>query len=82
MKIMAAKKKSFEQALTRLEEVVAELENGETTLERSVDLYKEGIGLSVLCGESLNAAEKEVTLLRRTADGAFETKPFEGGELE
>ncbi len=47
------KKKTFEQALSRLEEIVSNIENNQTTLEESVKLYKEGIELSIFCGKQL-----------------------------
>ena len=38
---MAEKKMTFEQAMTRLEEIVSQLENGEHTLEDALSLYEE-----------------------------------------
>lgn len=40
---MAEKKMTFEQAMTRLEEIVSQLENGEHTLEDALSLYEEGV---------------------------------------
>ncbi|WP_417327105.1 exodeoxyribonuclease VII small subunit, partial [Evtepia gabavorous] len=34
---------TFEQAMTRLEEIVSQLENGEHTLEDALSLYEEGV---------------------------------------
>ena len=39
---MAEKKRTFEQSMSRLEEIVVQLENGEHTLEDSLSLYEEG----------------------------------------
>lgn len=75
------KKKSFEQALNRLEEIIENIENDEITLEESVKLYKEGIELSVFCGESLKKTENEIMLLKQKADGVFEEIPFESTEV-
>lgn len=74
---MAKKKLTFEQGLARLEEIINEIENSDRTLEETVKLYKEGVSLSLLCEERLQAAEKEITLLQRTADGLFVQKSFE-----
>ena len=39
---MAAKKKPFEESMTRLEEIVSILERGESTLDESLALFEEG----------------------------------------
>ena len=56
---------NFEQALTRLEEVVEAMESEETLLEDSIALYKEGIELSMRCNEILGRLEGEITLLQQ-----------------
>lgn len=75
-----AKKKSFEEALTRLEEIAELMENNETGLENSVKLYKEGVELSVYCSEILNKAEQQVTELKESAEGVFSKRNFYLGE--
>lgn len=47
---------SFEQSIKRIEEIVSQLETGELTLEKSVELYHEGIGLAVSCKNDLEAS--------------------------
>ena len=74
---MAAKKRGFEEALARLEEIAETMEKEETGLEESVKLYKEGVELSVFCAEKLTKAQQEVTELKKTADGIFKTEPFD-----
>lgn len=65
----AAKKKiSFEDQLKRLQKIVGELESGSISLEKSVELYKEGVELAKSCREQLKAAKQEVTVL---SDGIF-----------
>lgn len=50
---------SFEEALQKLEAIVEELNDEEITLEKSVELYEEGLKLSKICSETLeNAALK------------------------
>lgn len=50
---------SFEEALEKLEAIVEKLSDQEITLEKSVELYEEGLRLSKLCSETLeNAALK------------------------
>ena len=56
---------SFEQSLDRLEKVVEVMENKETPLEQSIELYKEGLALSKYCNEFLGRIEGEITLLQQ-----------------
>ena len=50
---------SFEEALEELEAIVEQLGNQDITLEKSVELYEEGLRLSKICSETLeNAALK------------------------
>ena len=46
---MAEKKRSFEESMARLEEIVTQLEKGEAPLEESLKLFEEGTGLVRLC---------------------------------
>ncbi len=52
--------KNFEKAITELEERVKKLENGELTLEQSIDEYKKGMDLAAYCIETLKKAEQEI----------------------
>lgn len=55
---MASKKNpTFEQALTRLEEIAAGLEDGSMSLEESLKAYEEGISLVRLCQKTLENAK-------------------------
>ncbi|MDZ7772623.1 MAG: exodeoxyribonuclease VII small subunit [Balneolaceae bacterium] len=51
---------NFEDALSRLEEIVNELESDEISLEDSIALYEEGIRLSRICTEKLEEAELRI----------------------
>lgn len=51
---------SFEEALKRLEQIVDELEDESISLEKSIELYEEGIELSKLCTETLEEAELRI----------------------
>lgn len=51
---------SFEAALERLEEIVELLEAGEAPLEQAMNLYEEGVKLTVLCQGKLSTAEKRL----------------------
>lgn len=72
---MAKKKITFEDAMTRLEEIVERLETEEVPLEEAVKLYQEGLSLSAICKEKLAAAEGCIVLLRKEA-GIWEETPF------
>lgn len=64
--------KSFEEALKRLEEITASLEQGEVPLENTVKMFKEGIGLANICKEKLKSAEKEIQKLIKGSDDDFQ----------
>jgi exodeoxyribonuclease VII small subunit len=64
--------KTFEAALKRLEEIVDALEEGETPLDKAMELYEEGLELSRFCGEKLKATELRLKKLSKTIDGQFE----------
>ena len=68
-------KKSFETALTRLEKITEELEDGELSLENSLKKFEEGIQLAEFCSEQLSEAKAKVELLLEK-DGKIETLPF------
>ena len=53
------KKMTFEQAMTRLEEIVSQLENGEHTLEDALSLYEEGVKRMKQCVSMLDRAEQK-----------------------
>jgi len=71
------KQKNFESNLLRLSEIVEEVENPATPLEKSLNLYKEGLTLAATCGESLKTYEQEILILQKAADETFNLKPFE-----
>ena len=51
---------TFEENLTRLNDIVVQLENYKLPLEKALELYKEGIDLSVDCKKSLESAKLSV----------------------
>ena len=74
---MAAKKKSFEESLARLGEVVRTLERGDSPLADSLKLFEEGTALIAACSKELDEAEQKVVKLRKSPDGEPEELPFE-----
>lgn len=79
---MAAREVRFETALTRLEEIVGKLEDGEMSLEESLKLFEEGVKLSRLCDQKLQAAERRIEILMKDSEGKITTLPFEKGGAE
>ncbi len=73
---------SFEQAIQRLETIVAAMESAELPLEELLKKYEEGTRLVRFCSAKLNEAEKTIELLTKKADGAVELIPFESAESE
>ena len=51
---------TFEENLTRLNDIVGQLENDKLPLEKALELYKEGIDLSVDCKKSLESGKLSV----------------------
>lgn len=64
--ITLAKKKTYEEAILRLEEIVSLLESGNLTLEESIKLFEEGTKLSAFCYKTLNSARLKVIELSKT----------------
>ena len=62
---------TFEQAMTRLEEIVRILEEGERPLEETVNLYEEGQRLRQYCEQYLADAEQRITVIRQASDGSI-----------
>lgn len=73
---MTKKQKTFESALSRLEEIVAQLEAGEISLDESIKVFEEGGELVKYCLAQLEDAEKKVKKLQKTDDGEFKVEPF------
>ena len=65
-----AEKKTFEEKMARLEEIVARLEKGDAQLSDSLALFEEGTGLVAACRAELDRAEQQVVKLMKGPDGA------------
>jgi exodeoxyribonuclease VII small subunit len=72
-----AKPKTFETSLEELERIVRELEQGELTLEKSLELFEQGVKLSRECQERLNQAERRIEILMRDNQGRAVVRPFD-----
>ena len=69
-------KKSFEENINRLEEIVALLEKGDAPLSDSLALFQEGTGLVTVCTALLDEAEQQVVKLQKGPDGEPVELPF------
>ena len=54
---------SFENALKELENITIELEKGDISLDKSIELFERGIKLSKICSEKLNNAKQKIISL-------------------
>ena len=75
---MARAKKSFEENMERLEEIVSLLEKGDAKLADSLALFEEGTKLLGTCSAMLDEAELKVVKPQKGSDGA----PVESDFLE
>jgi len=73
------KEKSFEEAMERLEAIVAELEGEDRGLEEQFALFQEGMELARLCDKKLGEVEKSVEIVLKDAAGEWKTAPFDPG---
>ena len=73
---MEMKLKDFETALKSLEEIVSQLEAGDLTLDRALELFEQGVKISRFCNSKLEEAERKVETLIRNTDGSLAEVPF------
>lgn len=62
-------KKTFEESMMRLEEIVKTLEEGKSPLEESLNYFEEGTAIIRECAELLDKAEQKVVKLQKGTDG-------------
>ena len=68
----------FEKALSELEQIVGQLEQGNVPLERSIEIYERGNRLKAHCEALLRKAELKVEVITLGADGrAAGAKPLD-----
>ena len=60
---------TFEQAMTRLEQIVATLESGRCTLDDSLKLFEEGTKLTAYCAQQIKTAEQKILKLTAVENG-------------
>ena len=72
---------SFEACLDELEKVVKELESGDLSLDRSLELFERGMSLSETCRRQLEQAETRVEMLIRK-EGKIAAEQFRPEDSE
>ena len=73
---------TFEQAIQRLEKIVADMEGAELPLEDVLKKYEEGTRLVRFCNQKLEEAEKKIEILTKKTDGSVALEPFEVEQRE
>jgi exodeoxyribonuclease VII small subunit len=66
----------FEECLDRLEKIVGELEKGDVSLDKALELFDEGMKLSGSCRKELEEAEGKVEILLKR-NGKLQAEAFE-----
>jgi len=66
----------FEKAIQRLEKIVDDLEKGELDIDKSLEIFEEGIKMSRVCSKKLNEAEAKIEKLTRNQKGELITELF------
>lgn len=69
-------KKSFEEQITELEQIINELETGKLNLDDSVAKFEEGMKISKECNKMLENAEKKITILLNNENGEIKEENF------
>lgn len=67
---MNKENKTFEENMTRLEQIVRAMEKGDVALDESLKLFQEGTDLVRSCQKLLDDAELQVKMITADADGA------------
>ncbi len=58
----------FESALAELDAIVKTLEDGDLSLEKSLELYERGVQLSRFCHSTLEGAERRIEILNERGE--------------
>ena len=71
-----AKEPGFDEALQRLEQIVAQMESGEMDLDAMVAAFEEGQRLIQFCSKKLNEVERRIEVLVKDSTGGEAAEPF------
>lgn len=82
MNARVKKDRTFEEAIVRLESIVAELEGEDRGLERQFALFQEGMELARFCDARLTEVEKSVEIVLKESSEEWKTVPFEPADQD
>jgi len=68
---------TFETAMTRLEQLVEEMDSANLPLQDLITRYEEGVQLVKVCEDRLKEAEKKIEIITRNAAGEPALAEFE-----
>ncbi|MDR0706185.1 MAG: exodeoxyribonuclease VII small subunit [Planctomycetaceae bacterium] len=75
--------KTFEESLTRLEEILRQLDDGQTNLETALLRYEEGVQLLKHCHKILETAQRKIEILRSgNNDDFLKIEPIDEKEFK
>ena len=66
------KKQTYEESMKALEDIVANLENGDVPLDESLKLFEEGTKLAAFCSKALDTAEQKILTLSQAEEESSE----------
>lgn len=62
---------SFSEDMERIQEILEEISSDEVSMERSLELFEEGVGLIKQCRDYLADAKRKITLLTDEGEQAW-----------
>lgn len=71
------KKNSFEAKLKRLEEIVELLENEDLSLDKSLELFEEGVEISKELNEKLISVKRKIEVVKKDAEGKIKLEELQ-----
>ena len=74
---MNKQSKTFEESMTRLEQIVRAMERGDVPLEESLKLFQEGTELVQICSKLLDNAQLQIKKVLTAADGSPVLEDFQ-----
>ncbi len=69
-------KLSFEEAMQELEQIVRQLESGQSDLDKSIQSYERGMALKQYCENKLKEAQAKIEKITMTPDGDIKKEAF------
>jgi exodeoxyribonuclease VII small subunit len=66
----------FESSLQELERIVTQMEQGQLSLEQSLDAFEQGVRLTRTCQETLRQAEQRVNVLIQKESDDYALRPL------